>query len=285
MGGAAAFWGATIVGARIGRFAKDGRVNPIPGHSTVLISLGYFLLFFGFFAFNGGSETGIAGEAFIPDRVGRAVIATALSCAGAFISTLMWYRIGFAMVDRKIFGKKIKLPTVLGGFWSISGAVNGGLGGMVAICASCFGVEPWAAFVIGNIAGVTYVMWSNFILLLRVDDPVNATAVHLACGWWGTLAAGLFINADRIPELPNGGVLYAWDSDSFIHFGIQAIGCATIIAWSSLMSIVIFGTLRVTGNLRVAKEHEGEGLDYHNGEPAYPLDPAILGMDIELENL
>ena len=128
----------------------------MPGHSIVLMTLGYFILFFGFFAFNAGSEVGVAGDAFIPDRIGRSALNTALACSGAFITTLLIYKFGFKMTSTKIFKTEIKHPTLWGGYWNLPGAINGGLGGMVAICAGCFGVEPWAGFVIGCIAGIFF---------------------------------------------------------------------------------------------------------------------------------
>lgn len=119
-------------------------------------------------------------------------------------------------------------------------------------------------------------MFSRIFLFLHIDDPVDASAVHLCAGVWGTLAAGLFIKSDVIDHLPNGAILYAWDGDAFIQFGIQAIGVAVIIAWSSCLSLILFGSLRLIGVLRVSAEAEKEGLDFDNGEPAYPMDPALL---------
>lgn len=118
---------------------------------------------------------------------------------------------------------------------------------------------------------------AHFWLLLHIDDPVNAGPLHLGCGLWGPIATGLFLHPDRVlPGLPNGGVVYGWDADAFIFFGIQVIGCATIIAWSIFVSGSFFLLMRVIGHLRVPKAAEEEGLDYKNGEPAYPLDPSIL---------
>ena len=151
MGGAGAFAGALILGPRIGRF-KNGRVLPIAGHSVVLIMLGFFILWFGFFAFNGGSEGGIVGKKFDPVSVARAVVNTSISGSSAFILSLVLLKIGLRKEEVKLFGKEFHIFNVFGGYWSISASVNGGLTGMVAICAGCNVVEPWAAFVIGIIA-------------------------------------------------------------------------------------------------------------------------------------
>ena len=276
VGGTASTVGAIIIGPRIGRFEK-GKVLPIPGHSTVLLVLGYFLLFFGFFAFNAGSENGIAGDIFHPDRIGRAAVVTALGASGGFITSLLIYKFGFGRTTYKLFTKELKFATIFGGYWCITGAVNGGLGGMVAICAGCFGYEPWAGFVVGCIAGATYCLGAHFWLLLHIDDPVNAGPLHLGCGWWGTLACGLFLHGDRyLPDHPSGGVLYGWDSDAFLFFGIQVIGAATIFAWVAVICTIYFLFMHAIGMLRVTEEEEDEGLDFRNGEPAYPIDPAIL---------
>jgi ammonium transporter, Amt family len=155
-GGAAALIGAIIVGPRIGRF-KQGRVFPLPGHSVVLVTLGYFMLWFGFFAFNAASEGGIAGDGYDPDNVGRAVVNTALSAAGGTFSALIILKLGFIRMNYKIMGKTVKGWTPFGGYWSMCGAINGGITGMVSICAGCFAVEPWAGYVIGTVAG-----WFDF---------------------------------------------------------------------------------------------------------------------------
>ena len=127
-----------------------------------------------------------------------------------------------------------------------------------------------------RVKGAFYCLFARLLLLFRIDDPLSASAVHLAGGLWGTLAAGLFIHHDRLASLPNGGILYAWDGDAFIFFGVQSIGCAVVFAWTALNAAIIFGCLRLLGMLRVTEEEEEEGLDFKNGELAYPIDPAIL---------
>ena len=153
VGGTAALVGAIIVGPRIGRF--EGLViNPMPGHSVVLVALGFFILWFGFFAFNAVSEGGIVGDGFNVENVERAVVNTSLSAVASIISSLFILKIGISRVERVMFGRELRYITLFGQPWSIIGAMNGGLTGMVAICGGAFGYEPWAGFVIGLIAGM-----------------------------------------------------------------------------------------------------------------------------------
>ena len=119
----------------------------------VLLALGFFLLWFGFFAFNASSGGGIAGEDYSVGVAGRAVINTALASGSGIMSTLIIGKLGFSRPEIHFFGKEMKVVTIFGGYWSVNGAVNGGLTAMVAICAGCDTIEPWAAVVIGLISG------------------------------------------------------------------------------------------------------------------------------------
>lgn len=110
-------------------------------------------MWFGFFAFNGVSEGGVIGAGYDPFRVARAVINTGLSGAGGVLSALIVLKFGIGRPEIAVFGKEMKVFTLFGGFWSVGGAINGGLSGMVAICASANAVETWAAVVIGVVAG------------------------------------------------------------------------------------------------------------------------------------
>ena len=159
VGGAAALVGSIIVGPRKGRFVK-GKIFSIPGHSTVLITIGYFVLTFGFLAFNAGSEQGVSGSYYFPERVARAAVNTTLAGSSSFLTTLLIYKLGFSMTEIRVLGKELKVLTALGGKWCLSGAINGGIAGNAAICAACFGVEPWAAVVIGCVAG-NFSLFSN----------------------------------------------------------------------------------------------------------------------------
>eukprot|EP00127_Corallochytrium_limacisporum_P006296 Clim_evm7s225 gene=Clim_evmTU7s225 len=244
VGGTAGLVGAIAIGPRIGRFDEAGRPLPMPGHSTVLAALGGFILWFGFFAFNGGSELSVVGgSAYV---LNAAIVNTLLAGAGGAISALVILR-----AENKA--------------WSFLGAVNGALAGMVAICAGVNAVYPWAAYVIGIVAGITEVLWAKMILKAGIDDPVEAVAVHLGAGIWGTLAAPLF-SVDT-------GIFYQWDSDSFKQFGWNIVGNISVIAWVAVTMAIFFFGFKATGLLRVTEKVELEGLDmYKHGEPAYPRD-------------
>jgi len=274
-GGAAALVGCIILGARIDRF-KDGRVQSIPGHSVVLLALGFFLLWFGFFAFNASSEGGIVGGNISTSTTARAAVNTSLSGSAGLLSTLLIGKLSFTKQEVRLFGRELSILQLFGGFWSVNNAVNGGLTGMVAVCAGCDVIESWAAVVIGLISGLVYTFFSRALLLLQIDDPVTAVPIHFFGGIWGVLAVGLFASSGRIDELPDGGILYAWNGDAFIFMGIQVIGVTVIAAWSMVLCAILFIFLRLIRLFRVTKNQENDGLDYLDGEPAYPMDPAIL---------
>ena len=123
-----------------------------------------------------------------------------------------------------------------------------------------------------------FVIGCRVMLILRIDDPVTATPIHLGGGVWGVMAVAFFAHTDRLDFLPNGGILYAWDADAFLFMGVQLMGAAVISAWSFLFAAIIFLFFRVTGLFRVSKEEEIEGLDFADGDPAYPMDFNIAGL-------
>jgi Amt family ammonium transporter len=170
MGGWLSLAGAIVVGPRIGKFAKDGSVKPIPGHNIPLASLGVFLLFFGWFGFNPGSTT--AGT---PDIAGIAVTTCLAGAAGA-VSAMLYTWLRYKKPD-------------------VGMTLNGLLAGLVGITAGCANVTPLSAVIIGLVAGVLVVLSVLFFDKIHVDDPVGAVSVHGVCGAWGTLAAGLFDTA------------------------------------------------------------------------------------------
>jgi Amt family ammonium transporter len=170
MGGWLALAGAIIVGPRLGKFTKEGKVKPIPGHSIPLASLGVFLLWFGWYGFNPGSTT--AGN---PSIAIIAVTTTLAAAAGAVAAMLFtWFK----------YGKS-----------DIGMTLNGALAGLVGITAGCANVTALSAVIIGLVAGVLVVLSVLFFDKIKVDDPVGAVSVHGVCGAWGTLAAGLFNTA------------------------------------------------------------------------------------------
>jgi Amt family ammonium transporter len=170
VGGWLALAGAIVVGPRLGKFGKDGKVKPIPGHNIPIAALGVFILWFGWYGFNPGSTT--TGDS----SIALIAVTTTLSAAAAAIAamTLTWIK----------FGKS-----------DIGMTLNGALAGLVGITAGCANVSPLSAVIIGLVAGVLVVYSVMFFDKIRVDDPVGAVSVHGVCGAWGTLAAGIFDSA------------------------------------------------------------------------------------------
>ncbi|XP_062592489.1 putative ammonium transporter 1 [Saccostrea cucullata] len=248
LGGVAAFVGAVILGPRIGRFHRSSKtVATIRGHSVPMVSLGGFILFFGFLAFNGGSQLSISNPG-DGDVMSIVVINTVLSGSCSAVMSLILHRLKF-----------------FGNAWSLLLTINGSLTGMVAICAGCNVYEPYAACVIGLISAVVYMAYSALMVKVGVDDPLDAVAVHFGGGSWGVIAVAFFDSSK--------GILYAWDLKSGYMLGRQFIGLLAIISWTLVLSAIIFGVMRALGVLRVSREQEEKGLDIpkHN-EPAYPVE-------------
>ncbi|XP_027047257.1 putative ammonium transporter 1 [Pocillopora damicornis] len=245
LGGTVALVGATAVGPRIGRFVNGVPVL-LPGHTVPVTALGGFILFFGFLAFNGGSQAAIAsaGDA---DAVALSVVNTILGGAAGALTAMIIKRLGYAAK-----------------YWSLLFTINGGLTGMVALCAGCNAIHPYAAFFIGIIAGMAYVGWSTLLIRLKIDDPLDAVAVHFGGGFWGVLSVPIF-NTES-------GIFYVGSEHSFCLFGWNLLGVLAIMAWSAALSFPMFFMLRISKQLRVSAEIEQKGLDIpKHGEPAYPL--------------
>ncbi|HEX9775637.1 MAG TPA: ammonium transporter [Actinomycetota bacterium] len=246
VGGWVALVGAIMVGARLGKFDKKGKPRAIPGHSIPMAILGVFILWFGWFGFNPGSTMGAILD------IGLIAVNTNLAAAaGAITATgLIWF-----------IGKK---PDV-------AMAGNGALAGLVAITAPCAFVEPWAAVIIGALAGLIVVGSVIFFDRIRVDDPVGAISVHGVCGAFGTLSLGLFAAPRLTIDAGYGksaGVFYNGD---FAQLGVQALGVATVFLWAVVTAVVLFGILKATMGLRVSPEEELEGLDIgEHGMWGYP---------------
>ncbi|KAJ8023642.1 Ammonium transporter 1 member 2 [Holothuria leucospilota] len=260
VGGTAALVGAAILGPRIGRFDENGKPQIIQGHTVPLVALGGFILLFGFFAFNGGSQASVSqpGDAFI---ISNAVVNTILSGASAALVSLSVSRTGFGS-----------------GKWSLLTTINGGLAGMVAICAGCDAEFAWGAVVTGILAGFVYHLTTQLVEYARVDDPLDAVAVHLGGGVVGVLTAPFLI----YPE----GIVFNWDGPSFLIFGWNIVGGITIFLWTAALSTLLFGGLQLTGFLRVSEEIELKGLDIpKHGEPAYPPISYHVGWQSDLYNL
>jgi Amt family ammonium transporter len=244
VGGWAALIGAAVLGPRAGKYVRgpDGKtsVKAFPGHNIPYAALGVLLLFFGWFGFNGAS-TGIA-------TVGEGGIWSGLNIARVCVTTLLAASAGAvgALIFSWCWFKKPDASMTL----------NGLLAGLVAITAPCAVVSPGAAIVIGLIAGVLVVLSVEFIdKVLKVDDPVGASSVHLTCGIFGTLAVGIWGNAEA------DGVLGVLHGGGFHQLGIQAIGIVSVGAWAALTSLLLFTLIKVVVGLRVSAKEEAIGLD------------------------
>ncbi|MEN3274142.1 MAG: ammonium transporter, Amt family [Actinomycetota bacterium] len=254
MGGVAAFWGAKILGPRLGKYAKDGTPRAIPGHHIPMAFLGTFVLLVGWMGFNGAST--FAGSDFrLTVVIVNTVIASAFGCLSAMFMT--WWR----------FGKPDPGMTC-----------NGLLAGLVAITAPCAFVAPWGAAIIGGVAGV--LMFSVVIFMdqkARVDDPVGAIAVHGANGLWGLLAVGIFADGSYGAGLNgvDGGVagLFAKHGGGIDQLLAQVADCVVLIAWCSIACVIFFTILNKVqkGGMRVTEEEELAGLDMPlMGSISYP---------------
>lgn len=250
VGGWAALVGAIMVGARKGRFV-NGQVNAFPGHSLPLGVLGVFILWFGWYGFNPGSTLGLSGG--LADIAARVAVTTTLAAtAGGVTATVVsWIR---------------------GGKSDLSLALNGILGGLVAVTAGCATLEPWAAIVVGVVAGIIIVYGVALLDTLKIDDPVGAVPVHLMNGVWGTLAVGL-LSSEALMDNAYGvtstwGILLGGGSDLFVT---QLIGIGATAVWVVLTSGILFGVIKATIGLRVTEAEEDAGLDvYEHGMEAYP---------------
>ena len=240
VGGFAGLAGAIFLGPRIGRFAKDGRSSPIPGHNISFAALGVFILWVGWYGFNPGSQLTYAGAANANATTYIALTTTLAAAAGAVAALITAWT---------LFGKP-----------DVTMALNGVLGGLVAITANCDRVSQVESLIIGVVGGVLVVMGVLLLEKLKIDDPVGAWPVHGLCGIWGGLATGIF------GDLPDGVETVG----SF--FTVQLISTVAICAWAFITMSIVFGVLKGIGMLRVSPEVEQAGLDLEeHGLRAYPL--------------
>ncbi len=230
VGGVSALIGATILGPRLGKYDKNGKPRAIPGHSLTLGALGVFILWFCWFGFNGCSTVSMVDGADI--LASKVFVTTNLAAAVATVTTMIFTWIRYKKPD-------------------VSMTLNGSLAGLVAITAGCDVVEPWAAAVIGIIAGIVVVLAVEFFdKVLKIDDPVGAIAVHGCCGALGTLLTGVFAN--------DVGIVYG---GGFKFFGIQCLGVLSVIIWVTITMTFVFLVIKKVIGLRVSVEEEVLGLD------------------------
>lgn len=231
-----------FLGARLGKYSK-GKVNVIAGHNIPLGALGVFILWFGWFGFNGGST--LAAD---PSLIPHVITTTLLSASGGVLASAFYTNIRFKRVDASL-------------------TLNGALAGLVGITAGTGDVSPFGAIIIGLIAGVLLVEAVTFIdRKVKLDDPVGAIAVHGVCGIWGTLAVGLFSTSTGL--FYGGGIT---------QLGVQAIGVLAVSAWTvAAVSTFLFIVTRFT-TIRVTKEEEISGLDFvEHGSAAYELRESVF---------
>ncbi len=231
VGGVSALIGAAFLGPRIGKFTKDGKPKAILGHSMTLGALGCFILWFGWYGFNGAAADSV-------DHLGQIFLTTTIAPAVASCVTMVFTWIKNGKPD-------------------VSMTLNASLAGLVTITAPCADVDALGALIIGGVAGLL-VCFGVWLLdyKLKIDDPVGAVAVHGFNGVWGTLAVGLFATGngqDGITGLFYGG--------GFKQLGIQALGVVTVLAWTAVTMTIVFFLIKKTVGLRVTKEEEVTGLD------------------------
>ena len=235
MGGFIALAGAAVVGARTGKFNRDGTANFIAGHNSTYVIIGTFILFFGWFGFN--INTG--------DSIGLNAMNTLLAGAtGAVVALYIQ------------LARTSKLDILM--------ACNGALAGLVGITAPVAYVAPWAAVIIGAIAAPIMILSVSFIeKVLKIDDPVGAVSVHGTCGLWGLLAVGIFANGTNdVNGLVSGDPL---------QIVSQLISMGVVLGWALVTGFAMFLLLKTTMGVRVTEAEELEGLDVsEHGIETYP---------------
>ena len=230
-GASAALAGVLLLGARSGKYGKDGSINAIPGANMPLATLGTFILWLGWFGFNGGSELKISdvGEA---NAVAAVFVNTNMAAAGGLVAALI--------TARMLFGKA-----------DLTMALNGALAGLVAITAEPLTPVPLSAALIGAVGGVIVVFSIITLDKLRVDDPVGAISVHGVVGMWGLIAVPI--------------------TNDEATFGAQLIGLGTILGWVFVTSFITWLIIKLVMGIRVSEEEEWEGVDVGEcGLEAYP---------------
>ena len=257
VGGITALIGAIMVGPRLGKYQRDkknkvSKVNAIPGHSITLGALGCFILWFGWYGFNGAA-------AWDGNSLASIFVTTTIAPAVATVTTML-------------------ITWIKNGKPDVSMCINGSLAGLVGITAGCDAVDALGSAIIGLVSGFLVVFAVEKLdLKFHIDDPVGAVGVHFANGVWGTIAVGLLAN----PAAPAGlnGLFY---TGSARLLGIQVLGIASILLWTAVMMTITFIVIKKTIGLRVSMEEEIKGLDKtEHGLPSAYADflPAVESLD------
>ncbi|MCL2009744.1 MAG: ammonium transporter [Synergistaceae bacterium] len=266
MGGISAFIGAAFLGPRLGKYSIDKKTgkkksHAIPGHSLALGALGVFILWFGWYGFNGAAAENIS-------QLGSIFLTTTAAAAAATVATMTFTWMKNGKPD-------------------VSMTLNGSLAGLVAITAGCASVDALGALVIGLVAGILVVLAVEFIdLELHVDDPVGAVAVHGVNGIWGTLAVGLFAKpitsgGDVISEA--SGLFYGGGAEQLI---VQSVGVLAITAWTVVTMCATFFLIKKFNGLRASAEDEIMGLDTaeHGLQSSYADFMPVIPPDLQALN-
>ena len=246
VGGIAALIGAKILGTRIGKFEKDAngkviKVNAFPGHNIPLGALGVFILWFGWYGFNGAAATTI-------EDLGSIFLTTTVAPAIATVTCMIFTWIRYGKPD-------------------VSMCLNASLAGLVGITAPCDVTDAFGATMIGIVSGLL-VVFGVWLLdyKLHVDDPVGAVAVHMMNGIWGTIAVGLFATSSAPGyaialeggSIKGEGLFYG---GGFTQLGLQLLGFVSVAAWAAVCMVIVFTVIKATIGLRASKEEEIRGLD------------------------
>ena len=256
VGGIAALVGAAILGPRIGKFTKDKngkiiKVNAFPGHNLTIGALGVFILWLGWYGFNGAAATSV-------EQLGSIFLTTTISPAIATVTCMIFTWIKYGKPD-------------------VSMCLNASLAGLVAITAPCDVTDALGAIIIGIVAGLLggFGVWL-LDYKLHVDDPVGAVAVHCMNGMWGTIAVGLFAteSAPGVKDLLASGSMAGtglFYGGGFKLLGIQLVGFLSVAAWAAITMTLVFLAIKAIFGLRVTEEEEIVGLDAkeHGLETAY----------------
>ena len=230
-GAAAALAGVLLLGARKGKYGKDGRINAIPGSNLPLAALGTLVLWLGWFGFNGGSQL-VVSDVENSNAVALIFVNTNMAAAGGLIAALLLARFWFGKAD-------------------LTMALNGALAGLVAITAEPLTPEPGVATLIGAVGGLLVVIAIVTLDKLKIDDPVGAISVHGVVGIWGLLAVCI--------------------TNEEATLGAQLLGMISIFAWVFAASFIVWFILKKTVGIRVSEEEEYEGVDIGEcGLEAYP---------------
>ncbi len=270
VGGICALIGAKMVGARIGKFDKDGKPKAILGHSMTLGALGCFILWFGWYGFNGAAASNV-------EYLANIFLTTTIAPAVATVTTMIFTWLKHGKPD-------------------VSMCLNASLAGLVAVTAPCADVDCVGAFVIGLVSGflVCFGVWL-LDYKLKIDDPVGAVGVHLFNGVWGTLAVGLFATGNGqnvgVGGTPVKGLFYG---GGFAQLGVQALGIVSVLAWTAATISLTFLIIKKTIGLRVSRHEEIVGLDatehgltssYADFVPTMHIETSSSGKEKEVETV